>query len=91
MKVGIVSQYTEVYCNCGVRARLDCIAIQWPAKPQYNKGWAAGARARGAGLAGQACRRSAGARRQQGRAGAGAEACEARAERSGRAGAGARR
>ena len=51
MKVGIVSQYTEVYCDCGARARLDCIAIQWPAKPRYSKGWAAGGRAEGVGRA----------------------------------------
>ena len=35
-KVGVVSQYTEVYCDCGVEARLDYIAIQCPAKPQYG-------------------------------------------------------
>ena len=32
-KVGIVSQYTSVYCDCGAKARLNCIAIQCPAKP----------------------------------------------------------
>ena len=51
MKVGIVSQYTEVYCDCGARARLDSIAIQCPAKPRYSRGWAAGALVRGAGRA----------------------------------------
>ena len=40
MKVGIISQYTEVYCDCRARARLDCIAIQCLAKPRYSKGWA---------------------------------------------------
>ena len=34
-KVGIVSQYTLVYFDCGAKARLDCIAIQCPAKPRY--------------------------------------------------------
>ena len=47
MKVGIVSQYTEVYCDYGARARLDRIAIQWPAKPRYSKAGQQ-ARARGA-------------------------------------------
>ena len=32
-KARVVSQYIEVYCDCGVEARLDCIAIQCPAKP----------------------------------------------------------
>ena len=39
-KAGVVSQYTEVYCDCGVKARLDCIAIQCPAKPRYGHGGA---------------------------------------------------
>ena len=52
-KAGVVSQYTEVYCDYGAKARLDCIAIQCPAKPRYGQeacsrcaGRAAGARAR---------------------------------------------
>ena len=36
-KVGIVLQYTSVYCDCGAKARLDCIAIQCPAKPRYGQ------------------------------------------------------
>ena len=40
-----VLQYKKLHCNCGARARLDCIAIQWPAKPRYSRGWVAGARA----------------------------------------------
>ena len=36
-KAGVVSQYTEVYCDCGAKARLDCIAIQCPAKPRYGQ------------------------------------------------------
>ena len=71
MKVGIVSQYTEVYCDCGARARLDCIAIQWPAKPRYSKGWAAGGRAGGAGRArGARGRRAGGALGRAGSRGA---------------------
>ena len=37
-KAGVVSQYTEVYCDCGAKARLDCIAIQCPAKPRNGHG-----------------------------------------------------
>ena len=90
MKVGIVSQYTEVYCDCGARARLDCIAIQWPAKPRYTKGWAAGARAGGAGRAarragraGQVCRdaQALGHRLAQGRAERNGRARQGEAER----------
>ena len=36
-KAGVVSQYTEVYCDCGAKARLDCIAIQCPAMPRYGQ------------------------------------------------------
>ena len=36
-KAGVVSQYTEVYCDCGAKARLDCIVIQCPAKPRYSQ------------------------------------------------------
>ena len=36
-KAGVVSQYIEVYCDCGAKARLDCIAIQCPAKPRYGQ------------------------------------------------------
>ena len=36
-KVGIVSQYTSVYCDCGAKARLYCITIQGPAKPRYGQ------------------------------------------------------
>ena len=46
-KAGVVSLYTEVYCDCGAKARLDCIAIQCPAKPRYGQGaQPAGAEAR---------------------------------------------
>ena len=33
----VVSQYTEVYCDCGAKARVDCIAIQCLAKPRYGQ------------------------------------------------------
>ena len=36
-KVGSVSQYTSVYCDCGAKARLGCIAIQCPAKTRYGQ------------------------------------------------------
>ena len=33
-----VLQYTALYCNLKGYARLDCIAIQCPAKPRYGQG-----------------------------------------------------
>ena len=30
-------QYTEVYCDRGAKAKLDCIVIQCPSKPRYGQ------------------------------------------------------
>ena len=43
VRLGICIAIQNLYCDCGARARMDCIAIQWPAKPRYSRGWAAGA------------------------------------------------
>ena len=52
VRLGICIAIQKLYCDCGARARLDCIAIQWPAKPRYSRGVAGSwARKRGAGRA----------------------------------------
>ena len=33
----IVSQFNRLYCDFGAKARLECIAIECPAKPRYGK------------------------------------------------------
>ena len=86
-KARVVSQYTDVYCDCGGKARLDCIAIQCPAKPRYSQETCraqAGARRRwgvGAGVRGKAgC---AGGRRTLGVGGRAGRWARARAGRAG--------
>ena len=68
MKVGIISQYTEVYCDCRARARLDCIAIQCLAKPRYSKGWVTGAQEERWGAQALGRRRAQGRAERSGRA-----------------------
>ena len=58
VRLGVCIVIQKLYYDCGARARLDCIAIQWLAKPRYSRGWAVGARAGRAGRAGR--RRGAG-------------------------------
>ena len=57
VRLGICIAIQNLYCDCGARARMDCIAIQWPAKPRYSRGWAVGALGAqaGAGALGWAC------------------------------------
>ena len=83
VRLGICIAIQKLYCHYGARARLDCIAIQWLAKPRYSRGWAAGARATGAGFGAGAL----GAELAAGRARQSAERSgHARQRRAGRAG-----